>query len=49
MKNKALENVSKTFNNKSFNGHRNDKCLKIKYKNLKKSVKVKLPDVNAKP
>jgi hypothetical protein len=23
--------------------------LKIKYKNLKKSVKVKLPDVNAKP
>lgn len=36
MKNKALEELAKTFNSKSLTGYRNEKCLRLKYENLKK-------------
>jgi hypothetical protein len=49
MKNKAWEYLFKTFNSKSLNGYCSEKCLKLKYENLKNSVKDKLPNVKAKP
>ena len=38
MKNKAWLELAKTFNSKSLNGYRNEKCLRLKYENLKKIV-----------
>ncbi|KAL5246295.1 hypothetical protein ACI65C_013703 [Semiaphis heraclei] len=41
IKNKTWEVLTKTFNSKSLNGYRNEKCLRSKYDNLKKTVKIK--------
>lgn len=49
LKNKAWEILCKSFNSKSLNGYRSEKCLKSKYDNLKKSVKIKLREVKSKP
>ena len=38
MKNKAWLELAKTFNSKCLNGYRNEKCLRLKYENLKKIV-----------
>ncbi|KAL5237080.1 hypothetical protein ACI65C_004490 [Semiaphis heraclei] len=49
IKNKTWEVLTKTFNTKSLNGYRNEKCLRSKYDNLKKTVKIKLREVKSKP
>lgn len=49
LKNKAWEELCKSFNSRSLNGYRSDKCLKSKYENLKKSVKIKLREVKSQP
>ncbi|XP_060856935.1 uncharacterized protein LOC132934623 [Metopolophium dirhodum] len=49
LKNKTWEALSNKFNCKSLNGYRSPKCLKFKYDNLKKNVKIKLRDVKSKP
>lgn len=36
IKNKTWEDLAKTFNIKSINGYRSEKCLRSKYDNLKK-------------
>jgi hypothetical protein len=46
LKNKTWETLCKSFNSKSLNGYRQEKCLKSKYENLKKSIKIKLRKVN---
>lgn len=49
VKNKTWELLAKQFNSKSLNAYRSEKCLKLKYENLKKTVKIKLRDVKSKP
>lgn len=49
LKNKTWEALANKFNCKSLNGYRSPKCLKLKYENLKKNVKIKLRDVKSKP
>lgn len=49
MKNKAWVELTRTFNSKSLNGYRNEKCLRLKYENLKKMVKIKLREVKPEP
>lgn len=49
VKNKTWDILAKAFNSKSLNGFRSEKCLKSKYENLKKTVKVKLREVKSKP
>lgn len=49
IKNKTWEILTKTFNSKSLNGYRSEKCLRSKYDNLKKTVKIKLKEVKSKP
>jgi len=40
LKNKTWEALSNKFNCKSLNEYRSPKCLKFKYENLKKTVKL---------
>ncbi|XP_060846136.1 uncharacterized protein LOC132925789 [Rhopalosiphum padi] len=48
VKNKAWEVLVKTFNSRSLR-YRSEKCLKLKYENLKKTIKIKLREVKSKP
>jgi len=49
VKNKTWELLAKQFNSKSLNAYRSEKCFKLKYENLKKTVNIKLQDVKSKP
>lgn len=49
LKSKAWQTICKNFNSKSLNGYRSEKCLKSKYENVKKTVKIKLREVKSKP
>jgi len=49
LKNKTGEALSNKFNCKSLNGYHSPRCLKLKYENLKKKLKIKLRNVKSKP
>lgn len=49
LKSKTWKVLCKLFNSRSLNGYRNEKCLKSKYENLKKGVKIKLRETKSKP
>jgi hypothetical protein len=46
---KTWEELTQNFNCKSLNGYRSEKCLRSKYDNLNKNLKIKLREVKSKP
>lgn len=46
--NKTCEILCKKFNSQSLNGYQQEKCMRSKYDNLKKSLNIKLRDVKSK-